>query len=132
MESKPRPWLVVAGVSGALAIAMGAFGAHGLESTLAEAADGARRLEWWKTAAHYHLIHSLALVGVAWLRGHGPRRAVTVAGISFVAGIVLFSGSLYLMTLTDVRALGAVTPFGGTAFIVGWAAMAWAGFRRLS
>ncbi len=131
MESRTRPWLVAAGISGTLAISLGAFGAHGLESSLSEATDGAKRLEWWATAAHYHLIHSLALVGVAWLRDDGPRRAVTVAGSAFVLGVLLFSGSLYLMTLTNVRALGAVTPFGGTAFIVGWAAMAWTGFRRL-
>jgi uncharacterized membrane protein YgdD (TMEM256/DUF423 family) len=132
MESRTRPWLVVAGVSGALAIALGAFGAHGLESSLAEATDGAKRLGWWQTAAHYHLIHSLALVGVAWLRDDGPRRAVTVAGVAFALGVLLFSGSLYLMTVTNVRALGMVTPFGGTAFIVGWIAMAWAGFKRLT
>jgi uncharacterized membrane protein YgdD (TMEM256/DUF423 family) len=130
MEARTRPWLVAAGVSGALAIALGAFGAHGLESSLAEAADGAKRLAWWETAAHYHLIHSLALMGVAWLHGEGPRRAVAVSGIAFALGILLFSGSLYVMTLSDLRALGMVTPIGGTAFIVGWIALAWTGFRR--
>ncbi|RLB49150.1 MAG: DUF423 domain-containing protein [Deltaproteobacteria bacterium] len=124
-----RRWLVAAGVSGALAVALGAFGAHGLEAALAVAEDGAKRIGWWETAAHYHLIHSVALIGVAWARSTTTGRAPTVAGGAFVLGVVLFSGSLYAMTLTDVRALGMVTPLGGTAFIVGWVSLALAGGR---
>ncbi|MBW2461019.1 MAG: DUF423 domain-containing protein [Deltaproteobacteria bacterium] len=124
-----RGWLVAAGVSGALAVALGAFGAHGLEADLAVAQDGAKRIGWWETAAHYHLMHSVALIGVAWVRSTTAGRAPTVAGWAFVLGVVLFSGSLYAMTLTDLRALGMVTPLGGTAFIVGWVSLAVAGGR---
>lgn len=124
-----RGWLVAAGMSGALAVALGAFGAHGLEAALAGAEDGAQRLGWWETAAHYHLVHSVALIAVGWVASIRGGRAPAVTGWAFVVGMVLFSGSLYAMTLTGVRALGMVTPLGGTAFIVGWVSLAAAGMR---
>lgn len=110
-----------AGTSGFLAVALGAFGAHGLKGRLEPLADGAKRLEWWSTAAHYQLAHALALGLVAYLATRTGSICVQIAAIAFVAGTVLFSGSLYAMTLTGVRALGAVTPLGGLAFLVGWA-----------
>ncbi|MEO6951823.1 MAG: DUF423 domain-containing protein [Polyangia bacterium] len=113
--------LVASGISGFLAVALGAFGAHGLRDRLAGLEDGAKRLEWWNTAAHYQVVHALALGLVAWLATRSDSSAVKVAAISFIAGTVLFSGSLYAMTLTGVRALGAVTPLGGLGFLVGWA-----------
>ena len=124
--------LVSAGVSGFLAVALGAFGAHGLKARLAPLADGVQRLEWWNTAAHYHLLHALALGLVGWLATRSTSTAVTVAVYAFIVGTVLFSGSLYVMTVTGVRALGAVTPLGGLAFLVGWASIAVAawGLRR--
>lgn len=112
---------------GAAAVALGAFGAHGLSAKLGGTSDGALRLEWWKTAALYHLTHALAMGLAALLAGQG--RAGRVACIAFAAGITLFSGSLYVMTLTGQRWLGAVTPFGGTALIVGWLALAVAAAR---
>jgi uncharacterized membrane protein YgdD (TMEM256/DUF423 family) len=117
-----RPWLLLAAASGFLAVAFGAFG---LRSTLAVAADGAERLGWWKTAAEYHLAHALALGLVALFLERGPRRAFSVAGGAFAAGTLLFSGSLYAMAFTGVRWLGAVTPFGGMALLGGWAALDW-------
>jgi len=120
-----RTFLVTAAVSGFLAVALGAFGAHGLRASLEGAADGAQRLEWWNTAAHYHLIHSLAVAFAAYLFERTPGTAAVVAGGCFVAGIAVFSGSLYVMTVTGIRALGAVTPIGGTLLLVGWAAAAW-------
>jgi uncharacterized membrane protein YgdD (TMEM256/DUF423 family) len=114
--------LLAAGVLGFLSVALGAFGAHGLKARLAPLADGAQRLEWWNTGAHYQAIHALALGLVAYLATRSSSAAVAVAAIAFVVGVVLFSGSLYVMTLTGVRWLGAVTPLGGTAFLVGWAA----------
>jgi len=117
-------------MSGALAVAMGAFGAHGLETSLAEAVDGAKRIGWWETAAQYHLIHSVVLVGVAWLLEKREGRAPKIAAWAFVLGVLLFSGSLYAMTLTNITALGMVTPIGGTAFIVGWGALAFCGWER--
>lgn len=122
------PWASAAGFS---AVALGAFGAHGLTGFLASRPDGPQRLEWWKTGASYHLAHALALGLVAVLvdrAAPGERRA-KVAAIAFGAGILLFSGSLYAMTLTGIRALGAVTPFGGLAFLTGWVAL---GLTRLT
>ena len=111
-------WLTASGISGFLAVALGAFGAHGLQSRLADAADGAKRLSWWQTAAHYHLMHALALAVVAFVIAHAPQ--ARYAGVAFVVGTVLFSGSLYVMALGGPRWLGAVTPLGGAAFLIGW------------
>ena len=115
--------LTASGLSGFLAVALGAFGAHGLRPRLEPLADAAKRLEWWSTAAQYQAIHALALGLVAVLASRSTSVAVQVAAISFVVGTVLFSGSLYVMTLTGIRALGAVTPLGGLAFLVGWASL---------
>ena len=117
------------GIFGFLAVALGAFGAHGLKTRLGPLPDGALRLEWWSTAAHYHLVHALALAVVAFLATRTSSTAVTVAAIGFVIGILVFSGSLYVMTLTGIRALGAVTPLGGLAFLVGWASIAVAAWK---
>ncbi|MFN2317427.1 MAG: DUF423 domain-containing protein [Gemmatimonadales bacterium] len=118
-----------------IAVAAGAFGAHALRARV-----DARALEIWETAARYQMYHALALLFVAWMAGGEPasgdaRRdarigrlygpAVRVAGWAFIAGTVLFSGSLYLMTLTGMTWLGAVTPLGGVAFLVGWGAVVW-------
>lgn len=126
-----RLFLLLAGLNGFLAVALGAFGAHGLKARLAALPDGAQRLEWWQTAAHYHLVHALALGLAAFLAsrlGDGAALPRT-AGWAFQVGIVLFSGSLYAMTLGGVRALGAVTPLGGVALLVGWACVAWGAVR---
>ena len=120
----PRWVLFVAAFSGFLAVALGAFGAHALRSRFEQLADGGKRLEWWVTAVHYHLAHSVALVMVALLLLHASTTAGRVAAVAFAGGILLFSGSLYVMSLSGVRALGAVTPFGGVALLVGWAALA--------
>jgi uncharacterized membrane protein YgdD (TMEM256/DUF423 family) len=111
-------WLTASGISGFLAVALGAFGAHGLQARLAAVADGAKRLSWWQTAAHYHLMHALALAVVAFVIAHAPH--ARYAGAAFVLGTLLFSGSLYVMALGGPRWLGAVTPLGGAAFLVGW------------
>jgi uncharacterized membrane protein YgdD (TMEM256/DUF423 family) len=111
-------WLTASGISGFLAVALGAFGAHGLQARLADAADAAKRLSWWQTAAHYHLMHALALAVVAFVIAHAPR--ARYAGVAFAVGTLLFSGSLYVMALGGPRWLGAVTPLGGAAFLVGW------------
>lgn len=108
-------WWQVAGIAGALGVALGAFGAHGLEGRI----DDPHLIEVWHTGARYHLIHALALLGVA---AHPAQPAW--AGWLFVAGIALFSGSLYLMTLTGVRWLGAITPLGGLCFIAAWLVLA--------
>ena len=99
----------------AVAVAMGAFGAHGLKSHLTDDA-----LSWWDTAVQYQVWHAvgLMLVGLGQTRTDNPwgRRAA----LSFLVGILLFSGSLYALALSGIRGLGAITPVGGLAFIVGW------------
>jgi uncharacterized membrane protein YgdD (TMEM256/DUF423 family) len=105
-----------------LAVALGAFGAHALKGRLAPDMTGV-----WQTAVQYHAWHALALFGLGLLMLHFPERAgLGLAGWLFVTGIVLFSGSLYALALTGARGLGAATPFGGVAFLAGWALLAWA------
>jgi uncharacterized membrane protein YgdD (TMEM256/DUF423 family) len=118
-------WLSVAGVSGFLAVALGAFGAHGLQARLADVADGPKRLGWWQTAAHYQLMHALALGLVAFVVARAP--VARFAGVAFVIGTLLFAGSLYAMALGGPRWLGAVTPLGGLSLLAGWAILAWCG-----
>lgn len=117
-----RTWLLIAALNGLLAVAAGAFGAHGLEAR-APAAD----LAAFRTAAQYHMYHALALLAVAWRAGAQPGSWWTAAaGWLFVAGIVLFSGSLYVLGATGSRALVWLTPAGGLSLMAGWAALAWA------
>jgi uncharacterized membrane protein YgdD (TMEM256/DUF423 family) len=104
----------LAAVLGFSGVALGAFGAHGLRDRIVPGL-----MEVYRTGVLYHLVHALAALGVA-LGAHRIRYAPIVAGL-FAGGVVLFSGSLYLLALTGVRAFGAVTPFGGAAFLVGWA-----------
>jgi uncharacterized membrane protein YgdD (TMEM256/DUF423 family) len=106
-------------IFGFLAVAAGAFGAHALRGALS-----ADMLQVFETGARYQLVHALALVGVTLARPRFAGRALTIAGWMFAAGILLFSGSLYLLALTGTRAWGAVTPLGGLCFLAGWAALA--------
>jgi uncharacterized membrane protein YgdD (TMEM256/DUF423 family) len=108
-----------------LGVAAGAFGAHGLRGRVAP-----ELLEVFETAARYHVYHALGLLAVAWAVARWPGAATTAAGWLFLVGIILFSGSLYLMTFTGMRWLGAITPLGGVAFLAGWAALAWAAVRN--
>ncbi len=103
----------------ALGVALGAFGAHGLRSRLSP-----DLLAIYETGVRYHLVHGLALFVAAWTAGRDPR-AARLAGVLFALGILLFSGSLYLLALTGVRGWGAVTPLGGLAWIAAWVLIAW-------
>ena len=107
-----------------IGVAAGAFGAHALKSRLTP-----DMLAVFEVGVRYQLVHALALLAVAWAITRWPGRAVLYAGALFIAGIVLFSGSLYLLALTGERSLGAITPFGGFAFLAGWACLAWAAWR---
>ena len=112
--------LVLSAFSGFLAVALGAFGAHGLKSRLASHPDAARRLEWWQTAASYHLSHALASGLAGLVADIVPGNLPCCAGWSFGLGTLLFSGSLYVMGVTGIRKLGAVTPIGGLGLLAGW------------
>jgi uncharacterized membrane protein YgdD (TMEM256/DUF423 family) len=118
-----RLLLAVCAAAGFSAVAFGAFGGHGLRKKLAAVEDGAKRLEWWQTGASYHLAHALAIGLAALVAGRVPSAAANAAAWAFLAGIVLFSGSLYTMALTGIRKLGAVTPLGGLALLAGWACL---------
>lgn len=118
-----RILLVCSGILGFLAVGLGAFGAHGLQKMLAGVEAGAQRLEWWRTAASYHLSHALAVAVAAWLASRGVGAPSTAAGAFFTGGVVLFCGTLYAMALGGPRWLGAVTPLGGLLFLAGWCAV---------
>jgi len=112
-----RNWLGIAAVNGALAVMAGAFAAHGLKAHLS-----ADSLAVFETGARYHMYHALAMALAALV-------SARLAAISFMAGIVLFSGSLYLLALSGIPILGVITPLGGLCLIAGWALLAWRAFR---
>lgn len=115
-------FFLIGTLSGALAVVLGAFGAHGLEERLTP-----EKLDTYQIGVRYHFYHSLALVAVGLAQGIWPGAGLlTTAGWLFVVGILLFSGSLYLLAVTGPRWLGAITPLGGLAFIAGWVVMAFA------
>jgi len=111
--------MVIAAIFGLLAVLIGAFGAHGLKQRLTP-----ELMTTYQTAVQYHFYHTFALLAVGVLLHVGiDNSAMRVSGYAFIAGIIIFSGSLYVLAITDLRWLGAITPIGGAAFIVGWAAM---------
>jgi uncharacterized membrane protein YgdD (TMEM256/DUF423 family) len=119
-------WLRWACLVGFVAVAAGAFGAHGLKTMVSADALG-----WWQTGTRYALFHVVGLLAVSIQLERAPRaRSAAVAGWAFVVGVLLFTGSLWVMTLTGFRPLGAVTPLGGTAFLVGWVALGTSARRR--
>jgi uncharacterized membrane protein YgdD (TMEM256/DUF423 family) len=121
----PSGWLAASAVAGGIGVALGAFGAHGLKARV-----GPDLLALFETGVRYQMYHALALLAVAWAAGsRAPGPWVDAAGWLFVGGMVVFSGSLYVMTLTGARWLGAITPVGGLAFILGWACLALAALR---
>ncbi|HSR70722.1 MAG TPA: DUF423 domain-containing protein [Acidobacteriota bacterium] len=119
-----RNLLLAASVLGFLGVAAGAFGAHGLKSRLSQ-----EMLEIFDTGVRYHLLHVLAVLASAWVLDRLQQPSALWAGWLFVAGILIFSGSLYMLSLTGTRWLGAVTPVGGVAFLAGWLCLAWAALR---
>ncbi len=120
-----RSFLAIGALNGALSVALGAFAAHALDGVLP-----AERLGWIETGARYQMAHALALLAVAWMVESRPRPLVLVAGWAFAAGTLLFCGGLYLAALADWRFVMPVVPVGGTAFILGWAALLVAALRR--
>jgi len=112
-------WITIAGVSGMLAVGAGALGAHALRTRLT-----AEQISAWTTASQYHLLHSVVLLALALWATRGETSIHLPASL-FLAGIVLFSGSIYLLVLTQLRWLGPVTPLGGLCLIAGWASLLW-------
>lgn len=111
---------MVTGIVGSLAIGLGAFGAHGLEDTLSE-----RMMEVYQTAVLYHLVHAVALLGLSFAPNSlWSSKWTSRIAYAWSAGIVLFSGSLYALAITEIGPLGAITPFGGLFFIAGWVMVA--------
>ena|SRR6476646_7766898 len=103
-----------------VAVALGAFGAHSLKEKLSP-----DMLAIFETGVRYQMYHALGLLAVAWAITRWPEANLNSAGWSFIIGIIIFSGSLYLLSTTGVRWLGAITPIGGLAFLAGWAIMVW-------
>ena len=119
MNATGSAWVVMGAIGAGVAVLLGAFGAHGLKSRV-----DPELLAVFETGVRYQMYHALALLAVGLARVHWPSGLMSVAGWSFVVGMLVFSGSLYLMTATGARWLGAITPVGGAAFIVGWIALA--------
>ena len=130
-------WLLLGAIFGGLAVALGAFAAHGLDKVFVEKYAGQTRvvagetvplsrkfLNDFKTGAEYQMSHSLALLAVGILASRRASRRLSMAGVAFTIGILLFSGSLYALTLTGVTKWGMVTPIGGVAFLAGWLLLA--------
>lgn len=115
-----RSFLIFGAVAAGLAVAAGAFGAHALEARVTP-----DRLQTFETAVRYQMYHALALLVVGWMMVQQPASSLTWSGGLFVTGILIFSGSLYVLVLTDTPWLGAVTPLGGLAFIGGWGCLVW-------
>lgn len=123
MSDTRSGWIAIGALNAAVAVAAGAFAAHGLRERL-----DARALEVFETGARYHMYHALALIAAGLVAGSAARGA-HIAGWLFQIGIVLFSGSLYAVSVTGIAGLGAITPLGGLAFLAGWLWLAWTAWR---
>ena len=132
-----KVWLLLGAVLGCLAVALGAFGAHGLEGAVrSQQASGqltdievAQTLAHWETAARYQMYHALALLAVGLLTARRCGWAINLAGVAFTLGVLIFSGCLYALVLTGQKWLGAVVPIGGLSLIAGWICLAFAIWR---
>jgi len=122
-----RAFFVLGSVSAFLGVALGAFGAHALRGKLTP-----EMLSTFEVGVRYQIYHALALLAVALTGSRWPGGGITTAGWLFVAGIIIFSGSLYLLSLTGVRWFGAVTPIGGSAFLLGWLLLAWSVWKDVA
>lgn len=128
MQPVARLFITIGSINAALAVVFGAFGAHALKARVSP-----EMLEVYHTASQYHFYHALGLLLIAAVAGHiQSDSALRLSGYLMLAGIVLFSGSLYLLAITGVRWLGAVTPIGGVAFIAAWVVLAVASLRTMA
>ena len=115
-----RFFFTAGAIAAFVAVALGAFGAHSLKTKIS-----ADMLDIFEVGVRYQMYHALALIAVAWASARWPEANLTAAGWCFIAGIVIFSGSLYLLSFTGIRWFGAITPIGGLAFLAGWAILVW-------
>jgi len=119
-----RVFFVIGALSAFIGVATGAFGAHGLKSRIS-----AEMLAVFEVGVRYQMYHAFALITAAWIQGKWPSSIVIAGGWLFVIGTILFSGSLYLLSVGGVRWIGAITPLGGLAFLAGWGCIAWGAWR---
>ena len=120
-----RIFFVTASIFGFLGVALGAFAAHGLKTYL-----DAGSLVTFETGVRYQMYHTFALLVVALAYVKWPGKALIASGWLFITGIILFSGSLYVLSLSGMRSLGMITPFGGVAFLAGWLCLAWSVLKK--
>ncbi len=120
-----RNFIIMAAVFGFLGVGAGAFGTHALRATL----EASGRYDTYQTAVQYHLLHALVLVAAAWVAERYPGRWSTLAGWLFTAGILLFSGSLYILAIGNLPFMGAIAPLGGACLLLGWLALGIAAWR---
>lgn len=116
-----RIFFVFGALSAFIGVAAGAFGAHGLKSQI-----GSEMLTIFEVGVRYQMYHAFALIFAAWAHSKWPSLLVKTSGWLFVVGTILFSGSLYLLSVSGIKWLGAITPLGGLAFLAGWVCLAWA------
>jgi uncharacterized membrane protein YgdD (TMEM256/DUF423 family) len=119
-----RVFFAAGAISAFIGVAAGAFGAHGLKNSLS-----AEMLAIFETGVRYQMYHAFALLAVAWAHSRFPGSIVTTSGWLFIIGTIIFSGSLYALSLTETRWLGAITPIGGLAFLGGWLCLAYAALK---
>jgi uncharacterized membrane protein YgdD (TMEM256/DUF423 family) len=124
-SGEARPFFLLGAGFAFLAVTLGAFGSHSLKAVLAP-----EMLAVFETGVRYQMYHALALFAVGWAAHQYPQASFHIAGWLFAAGILLFSVSLYVLALSGVRWLGAITPLGGVAFLAGWATFAWQFFKQ--
>lgn len=116
-----RIWITIGAAYGFLAVALGAFGAHALKQRLS-----VEMLAVWRTGVEYHFYHALALILLGLIVRQMPSPILNAGGACFAVGVLLFSGSLYALALSDIRILGAITPLGGLLFLAGWVLLGYA------
>lgn len=119
-----RFFFIAGSISAFLGVALGAFAAHGLKTKLS-----AEMFNIFEVGVRYHMYHAIALLAVAWASSRWPGGSITAAGWLFLIGTAIFSGSLYLLSVTGLRWLGAITPIGGLAFLIGWILLAWGAWQ---
>ncbi|WP_085993998.1 DUF423 domain-containing protein [Oceanobacillus senegalensis] len=121
-----KVFIIIAAINGFIAVALGAFGAHGLEGKLTE-----KQLGTWETAVQYQMFHTVALLVTGLILAKFESSALTWAGWMFFIGIIIFSGSLYAYSVTGIKTFGMITPIGGVAFLAGWVLLCVSVFRNL-